>query len=116
MLLRKPFPEGVRLVVNGDTVTVQFTVPENYPYFDGHFPGNPLVPAVTQIGWVKILVEAIRGETIEEYRLTRFKFVSPIRPLDRVRICVENAGDRYSCRLHSNEVVCSSGVLILTAR
>lgn len=112
--LRAPFPDGSRLLVEGDQGTAQFAIPEDYPYFDGHFPGNPLVPAVTQVGWATTIVGTMVGETLREYRLSRFKFVCPVRPLDKIRIRVKSSGAKYSCRVYSNDELCSSGTLTLS--
>jgi len=111
--LRAPFPDGCHLWVEGDLGTVRFMIPEDYLYFDGHFPGNPLVPAVTQVGWATTAVGAMTGKALTDYRLSRFKFVSPVRPKDKIEISLRVAGAKYSCRFYANEKLCSSGTLTI---
>lgn len=115
MNLRFPFPKGVAIEQDDKSATIDFAVPEGFLYFDGHFPGNPIVPAVAQIGWATTAIEALLGREIGEYRLSRFKFIRPIRPLDELRASlVENAG-KYAYRLFANGELCCSGSIILIA-
>lgn len=113
MKLRLPYPEGASWKRNDDTVTIAFEVPEDFPYLEGHFPGNPLVPAVTQIGWATTAVEAFCGQRIEKYRLSRFKFMRAVRPLDRISISLMCQNNKYTFRLIVEEELCSAGNLIL---
>ncbi|MDQ8186365.1 hypothetical protein [Pelagicoccus sp. SDUM812002] len=109
MMLRNPYPKGCNLEVGELTAEVVFRIDEGLPYFEGHFPGNPIVPAVTQIGWILVAVEAWRGRPLERYRLSRFKFVLPLRPDVFVRVALEQKGDRYAVRVFSNDELCCSG-------
>lgn len=109
MMLRNPYPEGCDLEVGELSAEVAFRIDEVLPYFEGHFPGNPIVPAVTQIGWILAAIEAWRESPLENYRLSRFKFVSPLRPDVLVKVTLERNGDRYAARVFSNDELCCSG-------
>ena len=37
--------------VVGPAAQIDFVVPNDLEYFDGHFPGAPIVPGVVQIKW-----------------------------------------------------------------
>ena len=95
MRLDDPFPAGTALDQGEASADVEFAVPEDYSFLDGHFPENPLVPAVAQIAWFVSIVEAVRSEALGVYRLSRFKFVRPIRPNDFVRVSVSFSGEKY---------------------
>ena len=113
MRLDDPFPAGTVLDEGEGSADVEFAVPENYPFLDGHFPENPLVPAVAQIAWFVSIVEALRGEVLGAYRLSRFKFVRPIRPNDFVRVSVSFSGGKYKVQITVAGTVCSSGGLMI---
>ena len=61
-------------------------VPANLPYFQGHFPGNPIFPAV---GIVDATIFLLRQMVKRPLHVTHFpvaKFLSPIQPEQTVRI------------------------------
>ena len=82
-------------------------------YFQGHFPGFPLLPGVVQIGLaVRYAKEtfAVQG-ALREVR--RMKFKTVIRPGDRVRIRLDRTGDgQVSYLFAKGEATCSQGVLV----
>jgi 3-hydroxymyristoyl/3-hydroxydecanoyl-(acyl carrier protein) dehydratase len=108
-----PFPEHIKTDKEDEQLSVHFSIPEDYPYFEGHFPSNPLVPAVIQIGWVISSVSLLREEELKGYQLSRFKFLLPIRPLDEIHVTVEGTGNGYRCAIRRGEELCSSGKIIL---
>ena len=62
-------------------------VPAEHPSLAGHFPGNPLVPAV-------VLLDAVLAHIAERRpgmvgRLPSVKFLSPVRPGESIRLNVE---------------------------
>lgn len=54
--------------------------PENYRYFDGHFPDFKILPAVAQIDWVMNASEREFGITPIIHKIPRLKFSNPIFP------------------------------------
>lgn len=62
-------------------------IPAHLPYFDGHFPGNPIFPAV---GIVDATIYVLRGLLQQpHFYFAHFpvaKFLSPIQPEQSVRI------------------------------
>jgi 3-hydroxyacyl-[acyl-carrier-protein] dehydratase len=57
-----------------------------HPVYDGHFPGNPVVPGVCQVQMVKELVEKALGHPVRLYESDNIKFLSMINPLINSRL------------------------------
>lgn len=61
-----------------DSVSVSFTVPRALPWFDGHFPGQPVLPAVITAEISDALIENIFG--VSPLLVANAKFKGPIFP------------------------------------
>jgi 3-hydroxymyristoyl/3-hydroxydecanoyl-(acyl carrier protein) dehydratase len=71
---------------------VTFVVPATHPALAGHFPGNPLVPGVVLLDLVLAQVRARIPGALRS--IPTAKFLAPVRPGDRVRLCLELADTR----------------------
>ena len=94
-------------------------VPPDSPWFSGHFPGDPILPGVAQIGMVKDVIRQARGQDLSVSGVRRVRFKQIIRPDDKLKLVAaplkENTG-AYSFRiLVENEAVCS-GVMMVEER
>lgn len=54
--------------------------PENYRYFDGHFPEMKILPAVVQVDCVMNILKSKLDESVYLDRMPRMKFQNPIFP------------------------------------
>jgi len=72
--------------------------------FSGHFPGNPILPAVIQIAIAQWMVEALPGKTCRVIRVDHAKFFEPVRPLTDVTVICspQKEQNHYSCRMAVN--------------
>jgi 3-hydroxymyristoyl/3-hydroxydecanoyl-(acyl carrier protein) dehydratase len=53
--------------VAAPTAELSLVIPADLEYFDGHFPGAPIVPGVVQIGWALELASRyldVRGDCV----------------------------------------------------
>ena len=91
------------------------SVPENVFWFDGHFPENPILPAVAQIALAVAVVEKMVDRPIRVSGLRRVRFKKIMRPGDVLRITVTralrkatpgSAGYEFRCS-HDGEAVCA---------
>lgn len=48
---RPTLPDVIRTEVQGEERVLHLYVADNLAWFDGHFPGDPILPAVVQIDW-----------------------------------------------------------------
>jgi acyl-CoA synthetase (AMP-forming)/AMP-acid ligase II len=62
-------------------------IPADHPSLAGHFPGNPLVPAVVLLDAVLAHIAGRRPGMVG--RLPSVKFLSPVRPGESIRLDVE---------------------------
>ena len=94
-------------------------IPSDSPWFRGHFPGEPILPGVAQIGMVKDAIRQARDQDLKVTGVRRVRFKQIIRPDDKLKIVAaplkENTG-AFSFRiLVENEAVCS-GVMMFEKR
>jgi 3-hydroxyacyl-[acyl-carrier-protein] dehydratase len=52
----------------------------SHPIYEGHFPGNPVVPGVCQVQMVKELVEKAVCHSLTLFESDNIKFLSMINP------------------------------------
>ena len=73
-----------------DTREAEFVFTEDFAGFDGHFPGDPMLPGIAQIMAVALTVQpggtAHTGGTARLRQIRRTKFVSMVRPGDAMRV------------------------------
>ena len=63
-----------------------------FPGFDGHFPGNPIVPGVCLIVAARVFAEEVLGSPLEATEIRQCRFRRPIQ-----------AGERAEMRLRISE-------------
>ena len=82
----------------GESIVGFKCVTFNEPFFQGHFPGNPVMPgvliieAIAQTGAVlmsKTLDANVEGKTIFFMSLDNVRFRAPVRPGDVIRMPVK---------------------------
>lgn len=77
-----------------------FRLPESFVGFEGHFPGNPVVPAVVQILMGLQLAEAVTGKSLQIIQVARAKFLQPLRPLEDIHVWYAQGGpDGLGCEI-----------------
>ena len=65
---------------NPDTVVLHLHVPDNLDYFEGHFPGLPVLPGVVQLHWAVRLAAEHLGEACKGSRIDQLKFLAIVHP------------------------------------
>jgi len=90
----------VRMLADG-SLEANFCLSADYPAFSGHFPGRPVLPAVS-IGI--LAVEIARTAAAEDLAgLTSAKFSRVVVPGDRLDIaCARNGSGQWSARAAAN--------------
>lgn len=101
----------------GETAVFAVAVPADLLYFEGHFPGAPLLPGVAQlVALVLARVRALWPELGEPTGVSRLKFKQPIAPGESLRLTLERERDargapRVQFRLDRDDQACTVGVM-----
>lgn len=61
-------------------------VPEDCPYFEGHFPASPVLPAIGQLALVAGLVRRVSGACATLTGVDGFRLSRQVTPGERVEI------------------------------
>ena len=80
-MLLKDFYTLTSLEKNDDCkYTVIILINENHDVFNGHFPGNPIMPGVCMMQIIKEITEQITGSSLFMQSLSNVKFMALINP------------------------------------
>jgi 3-hydroxyacyl-[acyl-carrier-protein] dehydratase len=94
-----------------NAISTDIHVPSDSPWFDGHFPGEPILPGVAQIGMVFDAIRKAHNQDLIISGVRRVRFKRMIRPDDRLKIIatpMKKEMNAYSFRiLIQDETVCS---------
>jgi 3-hydroxyacyl-[acyl-carrier-protein] dehydratase len=106
----------------GETAICRKMFPAEEPFFQGHFPGDPLVPGV-------ILTEALAqtaglaaGQAGRSFRLSAIKgmkFLRAVRPLDAIELSARKVAAvgtlwQFEVTARVAEAVVAEGVVVLS--
>ena len=64
----------------------------NEPFFEGHFPGNPIMPgvliveAMAQVAGIMAFRSGVQGDTVYFMSIEKAKFRKPVVPGDQLRL------------------------------
>lgn len=82
------------------------------PWFEGHFPGRPILPGVAQLHIACELAEKAWGFVPTGHEMSRIKFRHVMQPGDRITLTlVRKAEDRLDFEYVQNDEVMASGAI-----
>ncbi len=97
-------------------IAADVRVPSDSPWFHGHFPGEPILPGVAQIGMVIDAIRQAQNQDLKVSGVRRVRFKQIIRPDDQLKIIAaplkQNAG-AYSFRILIEDEAACSGVMMV---
>ena len=97
-------------------IRAEIQVPVASPWFDGHFPGEPVLPGLAQISIVfDVIQEASDGQWVVS-SVSRIRFKRIIRPDDRLEVIASplaKEADGFSFRIQVRGDLVCSGVMRL---
>ena len=100
-------------------IVAEVHVPSDSPWFHGHFPGEPILPGVAQIGLVIDAIRQAQNQDLKVSGVRRVRFKQIIRPDNQLKIIAaplkQNAG-AYSFQILVEDEVACSGVMMVEGR
>jgi 3-hydroxymyristoyl/3-hydroxydecanoyl-(acyl carrier protein) dehydratase len=95
----------------GQGMSTSFTIAQDHPAFAGHFPGQPIVPAVVLLAEALAAIEASTGRAPHEWRLSGAKFLQAVGPGARLTLTHEEARGGRHFEIRSGDAIVASGTL-----
>ena len=98
--------------LSSEGLTWTFHLPEDLPFFEGHFPGHPILPGVVALGWLLAGAERFSGKKIEAAELLNVKFQVVVLPGANVELVITpKASGRLQGVLRSEAGVHASALI-----
>lgn len=92
-------------------IIAEWTVPDDFPYFDGHFPGKPVLPAVAILdGTIELLRIVLDSPRLELDVVHSAKFSGVVKPNFPLHICLREDSPHWEAEWRSRDtaqVLCS---------
>ena len=86
-------------------------VAADHPAFAGHFPGQPIVPAVVLLAEALAAIEAATGDPVRTWTLASAKFLVPVLPGTPIALAHEPSATGCRFEIRAGSQVIASGVL-----
>lgn len=84
-------------------------VPPDHPAIPGHFPGNPVVPAVLILHEIILAGSRWLGNETGIRRLRHAKFIAPLQPGEQAAIELDRSGDTLAFSVRRGPVLVAKG-------
>ena len=112
-----PWYELIRIEKSDlNQISADIQVPAESPWFCGHFPEEPILPGIAQLGMVFDAIRQLSDQNLKISNVSRVRFKQIIRPGDRLKITAapqKGRDETFSFRIMvAGEVACS-GVMAL---
>jgi len=100
-------------------ITSEVTFHPDSPWFSGHFPDNPILPAIAQLSSVFEAVQSTMKSELKLLEFKRVKFKQIVKPDDRLEIRAirdEKDVSTYSFMLSIKGEVACNGIMITKSK
>lgn len=89
--------------VNDSGVRAAFAPPGDLAPFNGHFPGNPILPGVGQISLITEILQKAYRRNFTLVTVKRIKFMAPVLPEMPLSITIKNENGNVNADIVSGE-------------
>ncbi|MDN5925206.1 MAG: hypothetical protein L0H70_09435 [Xanthomonadales bacterium] len=111
----KHLPTILQRQAHGDCLELSFDLGPDCAWFDGHFPGQAILPGVVQIGWAAHFAAQMLACDEPPLVLDRVKFKHPLGPGAQLTLRLQRLGNKvnydYWLATASDPISASSGTL-----
>ncbi|HET7370131.1 MAG TPA: hydroxymyristoyl-ACP dehydratase [Gammaproteobacteria bacterium] len=107
----KGLPTVVAQHAGPEQAELELLVEEGCPWFEGHFPDQPILPGVVQIGWAAHFASELYGTDPSPTVLERVKFKRPILPGSTLVLHLQRSAHKIRYDYRQDAASLSSGVL-----
>ena len=100
---------------SNDAIVAKVTTDNASPWFDGHFPNDPTLPAIAQLHMVVETIKKVLQRDLSLQSVTRIKFKKVIRPGDVLNIhaIAGKKENQYSFKITCENLDVCSGRIVL---
>lgn len=97
---------------------IEFVVPHDLLYLEGHFPGQPILPGVVQVGWAIHFFKTLFGDPGDFMRLEALKFQQVIQPGKKIclNLVWDQTQDRLTFHYTGSEYSYASGRIVFSGK
>ena len=102
-----------------EEISLDIQVPPDSGWFSGHFPGEPILPGIAQLGMVFDAINRAGGRNLRITGVRRVRFKQIIRPDDPLRLTIKpQKGEAgvYDFRIQVDEELACSGIMKVAQR
>ena len=95
-------------------MSAEVEIPLNSPWFSGHFPGEPILPGIAQLGIIQEALQKSGRKKLVVKSVSRVRFKQVVKSGDQLRLVatpVENKAGSYSFRIMVDEKLVCSGIM-----
>jgi len=115
-----PWYELIRIEKSDlNRISAEIQIPPESPWFCGHFPGEPILPGIAQLGMVFDVVRRLSDREWKISGISRVRFKQLIRPGDRLTVTAEPQKGReetFSFRVMVDREVACRGMMKLAQK
>ena len=97
-------------------VSAEIDIPPDSLWFSGHFPEEPILPGIAQLGIVKEAIEKSQRRRLVVRSVSRVRFKQGIQSGDQLNLVatsVENKEGTYSFRIMVDTKQVCSGIMVV---
>ena len=104
-------PEIENETVEGDRAEFMLRLQPELRWFEGHFPGQPILPGVAQLHIASLLAERVWGIGFPGHDMSRVKFRRVMQPDERVSLSLTRKELRLDFQYASGGEIVASGTM-----
>lgn len=102
-MIKSQIPPVISHSASAEEAQWQFVVPADYPAFEGHFDGHPILPGVVQLDWAIQLGAQHFGYTAAVAQVEVLKFQQLIQPDTKVTLTVQHLASKRKLQFHFSD-------------